>query len=259
MAAVGPLWHSGALPSRPRGRPLGVTNQFGCGPSTDLAVRNDHREDARLWSVATTSPKGPPHPMRPGRRSEEAKIPVETRHPASIPGGCQRSLNAQSTLRQWAFGVCSTGVARARGGAQAQCIALLAHCRLQLLECSHRLAREDRQLPIGPKPPVSVDCRDDGRFAIARTHALHPVIGTVSADTLAHCFLSSADPSFLSHDRVSSAPCLRAAAPSPTQPHPRACTPTYAHWTGTGRIASAAARAVCSCVRKTAIHHTRPP
>ena len=96
-------------------------------------------------------------------------------------------------------------------------------------------------------------------LTIARTHALHPVIGTVSADTLAHCFLSSADPSFLSHDRVSSAPCLRAAAPSPTQPHPRACTPTYAHWTGTGRIASAAARAVCSCVRKTAIHHTRPP
>ena len=36
-------------------------------------------------------------------------------------------LNAQSTLRQWAFGVCSTGVARARGGAHAQCIALLAH------------------------------------------------------------------------------------------------------------------------------------
>ena len=36
-------------------------------------------------------------------------------------------LNAQSTLRQWAFGVCSTGVARARGGAHAQSIALRAH------------------------------------------------------------------------------------------------------------------------------------
>ena len=37
------------------------------------------------------------------------------------------SLNAQSTLRQWAVGVCSPGVARARGGAHAQSIALLAH------------------------------------------------------------------------------------------------------------------------------------
>ena len=38
-----------------------------------------------------------------------------------------------------------------------------------MLECSRRLAREDRQLPIGPKPPVSVDCRDDGRCAIGGT------------------------------------------------------------------------------------------
>ena len=59
-----------------------------------------------------------------------------------------------------------------------------------MLECSRRLAREDRQLPIGPKPPVSVDCRDDGRSAIARTHGLHPVVGTVSADTQAHGSLS---------------------------------------------------------------------
>ena len=36
-------------------------------------------------------------------------------------------LNAQSTLRQWAVGACSTGVARAHGGAHAQPIALLAH------------------------------------------------------------------------------------------------------------------------------------
>ena len=78
---------------------------------------------------------------------------------------------------------------------------------------------------------MSVDCRDDGRFAIARTHALHPVIGTVSADTLAHCFLSSADPSFLSHDRVSSAPCLRAAA----QSHTATSTGLHTHLRALGR------------------------
>ena len=192
-------------------------------------------------------------------KKQGAKNPAETRHPASIPGGLsQRSLNAQSTLRQWAVGVCSTGVARARGGAHAQSIALLAHRGLQLLECSRRLAREDRQLPIGPKPPVSVDYRDDGRFAIARTHESHPVVGTVSADTLAYCFLSSADPAFLSHDRVSSAPCLRAAA----QSHAATSTGIHTHLRALGRHwlqASAAARVACSYVRKTALRHTPSP
>ena len=45
----------------------------------------------------------------------------------STVGFSQRNLNAQSTLCQWAVGVCSLGVARAHGGAQAQSIALLAH------------------------------------------------------------------------------------------------------------------------------------
>ena len=128
VAAVAPLWLSGAPLSRPRGRPLGVTNQFGCGPSINLAIWKDHREDARLWPVATTSPKGPPHPLRPGRRSEEAKNPSREKAPGvNTVGFSQRNLNAQSTLRQWAVGVCSLGVARAHGGAKAQSIALLAH------------------------------------------------------------------------------------------------------------------------------------
>ena len=93
----------------------------------------------------------------PRRSSEEAKNPSREKAPGvNTVGFSQRNLNAQSTLRQWAVGVCSLGVARAHGGAQAQSIALLAHWQLQLLECSRRLAREDRQLPIGPKPPVSL-------------------------------------------------------------------------------------------------------
>ena len=113
-----------------------------------------------------------------------------------------------------------------------------------MLECSRRLAREDRQLPIGPKPPVSVDCRDDGRFAIARTHGSHPVVGTVSADTLAHCFLSSADPAFLSHDRVSSAPCLRAAA----QSHAATSTGIHTHLRALERHWLHSQRGGASCV-----------
>ena len=113
-----------------------------------------------------------------------------------------------------------------------------------MLECSRRLAREDRQLPIGPKPPVSVDCRDDGRFAIARTHGSHPVVGTVSADTLAHCFLSSADLAFLSHDRVSSAPCLRAAA----QSHAATSTGIHTHLRALGRHWLHSQRGGVSCV-----------
>ena len=54
--------------------------------------------------------------------------PSRDKAPGVNTGGfSQRNLNAQSTLRQWAVGVCSLGVARAHGGAQAQSIALLAH------------------------------------------------------------------------------------------------------------------------------------
>ena len=56
------------------------------------------------------------------------KNPSRDKAPGVDTGGfSQRNLNAQSTLRQWAVGVCSLGVARAHGGAQAQSIALLAH------------------------------------------------------------------------------------------------------------------------------------
>ena len=94
-----------------------------------LLLRCGHREVTSLWSRDFAKPEVAycangsvgAHAKKQGDQESAA----ETRHPASIPGGA--CLNAQSTLRQWAVGVCSTGVARARGGAHAQSIALLAH------------------------------------------------------------------------------------------------------------------------------------
>ena len=53
-----------------------VTNQFGSGSSADLAVRNGHREEARVWSFATPSPKGRRDPFQPrGREQGEDRKP----------------------------------------------------------------------------------------------------------------------------------------------------------------------------------------
>ena len=131
MAAVGPLWHSGAPLSRPRGRPLGARMHFAvaghgafCFAVTiGNAVLYGHTTSlSPKWSTARM------HPWAPMLKTKGARIPTETRHPASTHGGfSQRNLNAQSTLGRWAVGVCSTGVERARGGAHVQSIALLAH------------------------------------------------------------------------------------------------------------------------------------
>ena len=67
-------------------------------------------------------PAGSNAPREKKRGSQESQPRLGTRRPYLAA-----RLNAQSTLRQWAVGVCSTGVARAHGGAHAQSIALLAH------------------------------------------------------------------------------------------------------------------------------------
>ena len=69
-------------------------------------------------------PAGSNAPREKKRGSQESQSRLGTRHQYLA---VERSLNAQSTLRQWTVGVCSTGVSRARRGAQAQSIALLAH------------------------------------------------------------------------------------------------------------------------------------
>ena len=70
-------------------------------------------------------PAGSNAPREKKRGSQESHPRLGTRHKHLAVEPAQ--LEAQSTLRQWAVGVCSTGVARARGGAHAHSIALLAH------------------------------------------------------------------------------------------------------------------------------------
>ena len=93
-----------------------------------LLLRCDHRERRSLWSRDFAKPEVAycangsvgAHAKKQG--AQESQPRLGTRRPYLAA-----RLNAQSTLRQWAVGACSTGVARAHGGAHAQPIALLAH------------------------------------------------------------------------------------------------------------------------------------
>ena len=131
MAAVGPLWHSGAPPPRPRGMPLGARIHFAVAGHGAFCFAVSIGKRLPYAHAASLSPKWPAartDPWAPRRSSEEATNPSPDKAPGVNTGGfSQRNLNAQLTLRQWAVGVCSLGVARAHGGAQAQSIALLAH------------------------------------------------------------------------------------------------------------------------------------
>ena len=93
-----------------------------------LLLRCDHRERRSLWSRDFAKPEvaycanGSVGAHAKKQRARKSQPRLGTRRPYLAA-----RLNAQSTLRQWAVGACSTGVARAHGGAHAQPIALLAH------------------------------------------------------------------------------------------------------------------------------------
>ena len=79
-------------------------------------VSRDHESERPAGSNA-------PREKKRGSQESQSRLGTRRQYLAVEPA----RLNAQSTLRQWAVGVCSTGVARAHGGAHAQPIALLAH------------------------------------------------------------------------------------------------------------------------------------
>ena len=117
-----------ALQAR-RGMPLGARAHLFRGRWTwRLLLRCDLREATSLRSRGFAKPEATycangsvgAHAKKQGNQEPQPRL--GTRRPYLAA-----RLNAQSTLRQWAVGACSTGVARAHGGAHAQPIALLAH------------------------------------------------------------------------------------------------------------------------------------
>ena len=65
MAAVGPLWHSGALPSRPRGRPLGARIHFAVAGHGAFCFAVTIGNAVPYGHTASLSPKWPTARMDP--------------------------------------------------------------------------------------------------------------------------------------------------------------------------------------------------